>query len=80
MSHSRTTLQFGTIELLCTQPRKSDISSIAVRNTYSTDRFDYDDASRQGNRVVSLGEKPFFDPNSLSRREALAARNAAGMS
>ncbi|KAJ3536916.1 hypothetical protein NM208_g6519 [Fusarium decemcellulare] len=27
---------------------------------------------RQGNRVVSLGEKPFFDPASKSRREALA--------
>lgn len=26
---------------------------------------------RQGNRVVSLGEKPYFDPNSKSRREAL---------
>lgn len=26
---------------------------------------------RKGNRVVSLGERPYFDPNSLSRREAL---------
>ena len=26
---------------------------------------------RQGNRVVSIGEKPYFDPNSVSRREAL---------
>ncbi|KAI1880551.1 hypothetical protein JX265_000791 [Neoarthrinium moseri] len=26
---------------------------------------------RQGNRVVSLGEKPYFDPSSVSRREAL---------
>ncbi|KAG4258983.1 TfdA family Taurine catabolism dioxygenase TauD [Fusarium proliferatum] len=26
---------------------------------------------RQGNRVVSLGEKPFYDPASQSRREAL---------
>ena len=25
----------------------------------------------QGNRVVSLGEKPFFDPKSVSRRQAL---------
>ena len=26
---------------------------------------------RQGNRVVSLGERPYFDPASKSRREAL---------
>jgi hypothetical protein len=26
---------------------------------------------RQGNRVVSLGEKPYYDPSSVSRREAL---------
>ncbi|KAL8277604.1 hypothetical protein RQP46_010036 [Phenoliferia psychrophenolica] len=26
---------------------------------------------RKGNRAVSLGERPFFDPNSVSRREAL---------
>lgn len=26
---------------------------------------------RQGNRVVSLGEKPYYDPNSVSRRQAL---------
>jgi hypothetical protein len=30
---------------------------------------------RQGNRVVSLAEKPYLDPNSVSRREALAARS-----
>jgi len=28
-------------------------------------------AHRQGYRVVSIGEKPFFDPNSKSRRKAL---------
>lgn len=27
---------------------------------------------RQGNRVVSLGEIPYFDPLSKSRRQALA--------
>ena len=27
---------------------------------------------RQGNRAVSLGEVPYFDPASISRREALA--------
>ena len=36
---------------------------------------DYDGSdyygNRQGNRVVSLGERPYFDPKSVSRREAL---------
>jgi hypothetical protein len=27
--------------------------------------------ARKGDRVVSLGEKPYLDPNSTSRREAL---------
>jgi len=36
-------------------------------------RLDYGDELRLGNRVVSLGERPYFDPNSKSRREALAA-------
>lgn len=38
-------------------------------------RFDYDNVPRQGNRVVSLGEKPYLDPSSLSRREALDSAN-----
>ncbi|KDQ50323.1 hypothetical protein JAAARDRAFT_42210 [Jaapia argillacea MUCL 33604] len=40
------------------------------RSTYHTATNDYDEL-RQGNRAVSLGEKPFFDPKSRSRREAL---------
>ncbi|KAI2777394.1 TauD-domain-containing protein [Daldinia loculata] len=32
---------------------------------------------RSGSRAVSLGEKPYFDPESKSRREALAAEAAA---
>ncbi|KAI1462651.1 TauD-domain-containing protein [Annulohypoxylon moriforme] len=32
---------------------------------------------RSGSRAVSLGEKPYFDPLSTSRREALAAEAAA---
>ncbi|KAK4135055.1 TauD-domain-containing protein [Trichocladium antarcticum] len=31
---------------------------------------------RRGNRAVSLGEKPYFDPASTSRREALRAETA----
>ncbi|KAL7623174.1 hypothetical protein AAE478_006855 [Parahypoxylon ruwenzoriense] len=32
---------------------------------------------RSGNRAVSLGEKPYFDPQSRSRREALTAEDVA---
>jgi hypothetical protein len=34
-------------------------------------RNDYTD-NREGNRVVGIGEKPYFDSKSRSRREALA--------
>ena len=35
--------------------------------------FDYADGTkRAGDRAVGIGEKPFFNPKSLSRREALA--------
>jgi alpha-ketoglutarate-dependent taurine dioxygenase len=32
---------------------------------------------RTGQRAVSLGERPYLDPSSTGRREALAAQNAA---
>jgi len=41
-----------------------------------TPSSDYE-GKRQGNRVVSLGEIPYFDPASKSRREALAEEKAA---
>lgn len=35
--------------------------------------MDYDDfGERFGQRVCGIGEKPYFDPNSKSMREALA--------
>lgn len=34
---------------------------------------DTGNAAREGTRAISLGEKPFFDPKSVSRREALSA-------
>ncbi|KAJ3378454.1 hypothetical protein HDU84_007559 [Entophlyctis sp. JEL0112] len=37
----------------------------------ATADFDADEHVRLGERVTSLGERPYFDPNSLSRREAL---------
>lgn len=36
---------------------------------------DLDEVTRTGTRSVSLGEKPYLDPKSTGRREAL--RNAA---
>ena len=40
------------------------------RPTFHTATTAYN-GKRQGNRVVSLGEKPYFDPKSASRRESL---------
>jgi hypothetical protein len=33
---------------------------------------DLDDTLREGTRSVSLGERPFLDPKSTGRRQALA--------
>jgi hypothetical protein len=40
------------------------------RCTYHSATFDYQE-KRVGDRVVSLGEAPYFDPQSGSRRDAL---------
>ncbi|KAK5708946.1 hypothetical protein LTR17_020226 [Elasticomyces elasticus] len=50
---------------------KDDLAVWDNRSVFHTATNDYY-GSRQGNRVVSLGEKPYFDPSSLSRREAQA--------
>ncbi|KAK0708863.1 hypothetical protein B0T21DRAFT_387578 [Apiosordaria backusii] len=49
---------------------KNDLAVWDNRSVFHTATYDYT-GKRQGNRVVSLGEKPYFDPNSKSRREAL---------
>ncbi|KAJ6516852.1 hypothetical protein C8R47DRAFT_1088518 [Mycena vitilis] len=49
---------------------KNDIAIWDNRCTFHTATNDYQ-GFRQGNRVVSLGEKPYFDPTSKSRRAAL---------
>ncbi|EXJ80743.1 hypothetical protein A1O3_07027 [Capronia epimyces CBS 606.96] len=49
---------------------KNDIAIWDNRSVFHTPTFDYS-GPRQGNRVVSIGERPFFDPKSVSRREAL---------
>ncbi|ORY56369.1 uncharacterized protein BCR38DRAFT_451187 [Pseudomassariella vexata] len=49
---------------------KNDLAIWDNRSVFHTGTNDYS-GNRQGNRVVSLGEKPYFDPRSVSRREAL---------
>ncbi len=45
------------------------------RSTFHSAIFDYEDqGDRLGIRAVGIGERPFFDPQSSSRQEALAAR------
>lgn len=50
--------------------------SIAIwdnRSVFHCATFDYDGfGERFGSRAVGIGEKPFFDPSSRSRTEALA--------
>ncbi|EKG13544.1 Taurine catabolism dioxygenase TauD/TfdA [Macrophomina phaseolina MS6] len=51
----------------------NDIAIWDNRSVYHTATYDYDGLGpRSGQRAVSLGEKPFLDPQSTSRREALS--------
>jgi hypothetical protein len=46
---------------------------LSHENAASYATMDYDDyGERFGYRVCGIGEKPYFDPNSKSMREALA--------
>jgi hypothetical protein len=43
------------------------------RSVFHTATYDFDDqGDRFGNRAVGLGERPYFDPHSVSRRDALS--------
>jgi S-ribosylhomocysteine lyase LuxS involved in autoinducer biosynthesis len=43
------------------------------RTVYHSAIFDFAGLGcRTGHRAVSIGERPYFDPNSKTRREALA--------
>jgi len=56
---------------------KWEKNSIAIwdnRSVYHTATFDYGQEKRVGDRVVSLGEKPYLDPSSKSRRESLGIK------
>jgi len=52
---------------------KNDVAIWANSASVHNITRDYD-VVREGNRVVSLGEKPYFDPKSKSRREALGLK------
>ncbi|KAG5637469.1 hypothetical protein H0H81_004440 [Sphagnurus paluster] len=51
--------------------KTNDIAIWDNRSTLHTATQDYGDKLRVGHRVVSIGERPYFDPNSKSRRAAL---------
>lgn len=50
---------------------KNDVAMWDNRSVWHTATYDYEDP-RAGDRVCSLGEAPYLDPNSLGRREAEA--------
>ncbi|PCH38855.1 taurine catabolism dioxygenase [Wolfiporia cocos MD-104 SS10] len=53
---------------------KNDVAIWANSASFHNVTRDYGDEFREGNRVVSLGERPYFDPTSKSRREALGLK------
>lgn len=52
---------------------KNDCAIWDNRSTLHCATYDYD-ADRAGDRVCSLGEAPYLDPDSVSRREALSTQ------
>lgn len=53
----------------------NDLAIWDNRSVYHTATYDYD-GPRTGQRAVSLGERPYLDPQSSGRREALHAEGA----
>ncbi|KUJ09699.1 tfdA family taurine dioxygenase [Mollisia scopiformis] len=53
--------------------RKNDVAIWDNRSNWHAATFDYNEV-RIGDRVVSLGEAPYYDPASTSRKAALAKR------
>ncbi|KAK4048057.1 hypothetical protein OIO90_005958 [Microbotryomycetes sp. JL221] len=53
---------------------KNDLAIWTNVSTLHSATFDYGREKRVGDRVVSLGERPYFDPASKSRREALGQK------
>lgn len=55
---------------------ENDIAIWDNRSAFHTATFDYEGlGERFGNRAVGIGERPYFDPNSTSRSEALGRGN-----
>ena len=58
-----------------------NVNDIAIwdnRSTFHTATYDIEEqGERYGVRTVSIGEAPFFDPESKSRHEDLASKAAA---
>ncbi|SMR55812.1 unnamed protein product [Zymoseptoria tritici ST99CH_1E4] len=58
--------------------RWQNVNDVAIwdnRCTFHTATYDFDGlGERSGNRAVGIGEEPYFDPASQSRREALAGQ------
>lgn len=50
---------------------KNDVAIWSNTSTVHTATWDYDGERRVGDRVVSIGEKPYYDAASKGRREAL---------
>lgn len=48
----------------------NDVAIWDNRSMYHTATYDYE-GPRQGQRAVSLGERPYLNPRSTGRREAL---------
>ncbi|KAF7192442.1 Alpha-ketoglutarate-dependent taurine dioxygenase, partial [Pseudocercospora fuligena] len=70
-------LLIGNHDLQC-RFKWQNVDDIAIwdnRCTFHNATFDFEGlGDRAGNRAVSVGEKPFFDPGSTGRREALEAQ------
>ena len=58
--------------------RKNDVAIWGNSSTVHNATPDYGAQRRVGDRVVSIGEHPFYDPKSVSRRAALEERAKAG--
>ncbi|KAG8747965.1 hypothetical protein FRC12_013959 [Ceratobasidium sp. 428] len=63
------TIATAIVSACSTHNYQNDIAIWDNRSVYHTATFDYEKVLRVGDRVVSLGEKPYFDPKSKSRRE-----------
>jgi len=50
------------------------LSLKSQRSTLHSATNDYGSATREGDRVVSVGERPYYDPNSVSREAALRGK------